>query len=447
MPGYTNNNPSQTVTGPGGPNLIPPANAYKKGYGPKPARAKGRRQSRVSTVGASSYTEKLMAAGEWTLQLSPDTPRSTLERVLDQWFGYVIITPTQLDPAIGFDGLVARARFTGIYRRRAPEKLRTLSGASIAVLLGDEDQRGVIWESGFDATHNFADFVNTRILGSNRGQGIVTGTVGGAGAGTKTCRIMFGQTPREVLDYVCQVFKCEWRVNPNFTLDAGPQANLYNTAGRLAVVDRGGGNDLATAGILANIEATGSVEHRSERVVVKADNGQIGTAWVDTFVEPNYPQYWTKVAGLPVRWTIGINNGNAPDGVAAFDVADNQLAKVREPRFSVEVSSGQYEIGRWFGVGDVIGVYAPDLRVFDMTNPKTYRGETIWPRKIRCLGRSTPITHRHGVYFASFDNAGAATITPLHRWVETNPDDETTIEVGQWRRRFAFPGRGRNLVV
>ena len=88
-----------------------------------------------------------MAAGEWDVQLVEDTPRRILEAIDIETagFGQLVILPTRLDPRAHTDAtLLSLARYTGIFRKQEGDF--RLSGPGLPILLGDEDNKGDIYE-------------------------------------------------------------------------------------------------------------------------------------------------------------------------------------------------------------------------------------------------------------------------------------------------------------
>ena len=68
-----------------------------------------------------SVTERVMAAGEWSLELVEDTPRRVLEAIDIEvsGFGQLVILPSWLDPRNHTDAtLLGLARYTGLFRKQ-----------------------------------------------------------------------------------------------------------------------------------------------------------------------------------------------------------------------------------------------------------------------------------------------------------------------------------------
>ena len=90
-----------------------------------------------------SVTERVMAAGEWSLQLVEDTPRRVMEAIDIEvaGFGQLVILPSRLDPRNHTDaGMLSCARYTGLFRKQEGDF--RLSGPGLPILLGDEDGKG-----------------------------------------------------------------------------------------------------------------------------------------------------------------------------------------------------------------------------------------------------------------------------------------------------------------
>ena len=88
-----------------------------------------------------SVTERLMAAGEWDVQLVEDTPRRILEAIDIETagFGQLVILPTRLDPRAHTDAtLLSLARYTGIFRKQEGDF--RLSGPGLPILLMSADE-------------------------------------------------------------------------------------------------------------------------------------------------------------------------------------------------------------------------------------------------------------------------------------------------------------------
>src|SRR5439155_848844 len=97
-------------------------------------------------------TERLMAAGQFHLELDPNTPK-TIRDALD-FFGHIYIFDAQMRQDIGDTSMIAASRWGGIIRRR-PTPFG-VEGVSMIAWLGDEDGKGPIMETSLGSTlHTF----------------------------------------------------------------------------------------------------------------------------------------------------------------------------------------------------------------------------------------------------------------------------------------------------
>lgn len=361
-----------------------------------------------------SVTERHMGLGAWTLTLRTDTPLSVLNQVdlVSKAFGHVIVTPTHSDAdAVGGNGLLTLARYTGMLRARPSQY--ELAGAGLAAWLGDEDGKGDVLDSAL--TKSAGTFVQwiTDLRPSSLDAGTYNTVAGSLNATYQWV------SRREALDAVCDYFGAEWRVNPNGSLDGGTEAQLFTTTPIAVVQKRSGGRDLNVVGIRAHLDVAKDYEDYTTAVKLLA-NGVVGTANISpatTFRDLN---------GNLVEFTRIVDSSNTTAGNETA-VAQAQLNRFTSLRRAVSLSSDAYDIGGDIAVGDTIYVWDPDLDLVDTANQVQYRGQLIFPIKLRVLGYTWPIRRGMGVYFRAPTTAGE--ITDLTDWVEWETGD-TTIEVG-----------------
>lgn len=354
-----------------------------------------------------------MVPAAWSLRLSETTPRSVLDALDPTYyaFGHIIITPNRIDdPGITAAGLLSVARYTGIYRSR-PSHFE-LGGPGLAAWLGDEDGKGDVVGGSYTANQSFVNWV-TAINYAAFTAGTYT-AIGGPGNLNHTLTDI---SRRDALNFVCDFYTAEWRVTPAGVLDAGPVANLFVTTPTAVVQRMSGGRDINVTGIKADLDLSRDFDDYTTDVRV---NGATTTG-----TATSSPPY-LDLLGNPVIFTRIIDS---PETIAAHvnAVAQAQLNRFTDPRKQVTLSSDMYDIGADFVVGDEINVYDPDLGLVDTTNDVIYRGETIYPISIRCLGMTWPVQQGMGVYFRAPTAGGEITDLTDHVLWETGA---TTIEVG-----------------
>lgn len=358
-----------------------------------------------------------MGIGSWSLRLNDKTPQRTLAALDpdDYAFGHIIVTPTHI-PSTGVSAstLLSLARYTGVYRDR-PTHFE-LGGPGLAMWLGDEDGKGDSIVGTYSANQSFVAWV-TAINYAALTAGTYT-AIAGPGNLDYTATDM---ARRDLLDYVCAFYTAEWRITPAGVLDAGPKANLFVTSPEVVVQRRSGGRDINVTGIKATLDLSRDFQDYTTDVAVNAAS----TTGLATIGASPY----LDLLGNPVIFTRIIDS---PDTVAAHDdaVAQAQLNRFLDPRKEITLSTEVYDLGRDVVAGDEIYVYDPELGLVDTANEVHYRGQTVHPVSIRCLGVTWPISEGMGVYFRN----KSGTVTDLSEWVlwETGA---TTLEVGALPRK------------
>jgi hypothetical protein len=385
-------------------------------------------------------TEKLMGTGGFELHLVSGVRRSGVLSQVDVrrrgvGLGHVVVTPTPMDPlAVTDDEMLANARFVGVYRSQPSEF--ALAGVGVNSWLGDHEGKGrSLGVLGTPGTGSFADWRNQLVSLTHGLTAGVTSTIPGTYP-----KNFFRTVPREVIDDLAERFGAEWRVTNQFTLDFGLPADLFRAVPVATIVrDRGlAGRDPATIGVVGDLDESRDLEDWSRRVV-----------------------YFTGTEGSP---TASIADGSiatadtpyrAPDGQYAFidrvieDFGDTptssgpafaaaQYGRFNTARRQITLGSLEYDIGRDVNVGDNVYVYDPLRGITDMNNPVPYRGTTIYPEVIRCVGMTYPIREGMGVYLRRYVDNNTETwpvtyvdLTPYVEW----ENRETTVEIGAKPRR------------
>lgn len=350
-------------------------------------------------------TERLMGPGSWSVKLNEHTPRHVRD-ILD-YFGHIVICPGHVDPsAIGDAATLDAARYTGIVRRKP--STTELGGVGLVAWLGDEDGKGAVLESRVEyAAGSFATWV-----GAIRPSSLAAGTVTDPG-GTLTWSTQF-MSRRAALDYVCDYFGAEYRIRPDGTLDAGPASALFATATPTAIVTAfSGGIDMNITGLHATaLGRSEDVEDYTTRVVLLGtgngrENVLVGTA--DISPATGYKDLLGNAAVL----TRMIDAPNVQAGNES-SIATVQLGRFTSARQAVTLSSDRYDIGHDVQAGDQIYVYDSDAGLVDQANQIYYRGQLLFPVKLRVQGYTWPVERGMGVYYR--DKNGV--YTDLTDWVE-----------------------------
>jgi hypothetical protein len=368
-----------------------------------------------------SVTEIKQALGEWSLRLRRDTPKSVMDALT--LFGHLAIVPGSVNPSTFGDNMLKSARYVGVYRGRNASEDFELRGVGMSFWLGDEDDKGDVFETA--VTFTAASFATT-IAGLLPPHGSITAGVIGAIGGTYTGSHQW-QTPRAALTYVTDLYSSpsapvEWRVNYDGTLDADLVSNLYVIDPRAVLVRRGSGRDLKRVALPGAMSLDKKGDDITTRVVLLAEGEgpAISTGAADAGVNP-----YKDIHGNAARFT---RLSSESDTTAANATARAQLLLNRflNPDSAVELSASVYDIKGDLVVGDYIYVYDPIAGFEDPAQEVYWGGERLNPALIRCVEMTWPVVGGWTVAFR--DSAGVW--TDLSMWYEPESGD-TSIKVGE----------------
>lgn len=364
-----------------------------------------------------------MGVGSWALSLNPDTPGQIKDVMLParSAYGHIVVTPTWVDLGSMDDATaLSLSRYTGIYLARDEATLE-LSGYGVNAWLGDGQKgRSTGGTTKTDTFANWAAFVTPAFLG--------TGTRSTIAGNFK--HIYDPTFFRELADAVAARYDAAWRVTPDFQLDFGTYDDLFRED-PVTVITRSrldAGRDFNVRGVHGDLNMTRDVEDWARRVVYFYDGGSIiQTGGVSDLDAP-----FRGPTGDPAfvdRVIVDMQTDNSTDATA---LALAEWRKTTGVRDQITLSAEEYDIGRDVQVGDNLHVFDRDRGIFDLTNPLLYRGQTIYPQVIRCVGYTWPVRAGMGVWFRHYrrvDDAWVLTWTDLTPFVRFE-SGETTVEVG-----------------
>ena len=372
-----------------------------------------------------TVNEQLMGLGSWGITLDERTPREILDRL--QYFGHVAIVPGRVNPAEYNDALLTMARYVGVVTKREFDDVKRIGGQGMALWLGDSDDKGEVFESPVNITGlTFANTITT-LLGSSTA--VVAGTLYSA-AGTYSGQHVW-QSRGKAIDYVCQTMNCEWRVNGNATLDAGPIANLYVTSPTCVVVRKDAGKDLTLTGLTGDMTLSRDVEDFTTRVVLLAEGEGESTATGSANIISNP---YLDIRGNPVKRVRLVSESATSTGNANAR-AQLQLNRFTGTRNALKLSAQDFEFDGSFEPGDYVWVYDPDAALYDTSQEITFRGQRINPIKLRVVETSWPVTDQMTVAYRHQDGS----------WINLTdffePEEgSTSIGVGELSRSLTNAG-------
>jgi hypothetical protein len=365
-------------------------------------------------------TERLMATGDFELDLLDSTPKTVLDELTH--FGHLIVTPTW----IAVDGLTAStildaSLYTGVIVGRSNRRT-SLEGYGLPFWLGDPSGGTDVAEATVTTSADtFANRINTSVLTQTGDElnGITSGSLD-AGVGTNDIVITAGDTRLDVLNTTCRVFDKDWRINPDGSLDADDTVTLFNVTPTVVLTPWWGGREPAVTGFRARVEVDEDVEDYTTRWVVKPVTGANGDDDIVT-------TYRDLQGELIIRERYSDESGKVADTTDASAVAARRLGAYDQPRQEVSVELVDAYCPRHdIEPGDNLYIYDPPLGLVGSTGVY-YAGHCIHPIAVRVHSMTWPIRQGMGVYHRASDTAG--TLTDLTPYVVFE-DDPATLEVG-----------------
>lgn len=365
-------------------------------------------------------TETLQGLGEWSLTLSVDTPQEIIDAL--KYFGHIAIHASADDPRRSQDEALRSARYVGVVRGRGQgQDSYAMRGVGMAFWLGDEDSKGYVFEEPLVLDGTFVDVI-PQILPPS----VQAGTI-------FTVPQSFSQTfqyvsPREVLNYVCGTLDCAWRINGDATVDAGLEADLFVVVPEAALVRRErSGKDLFLTAFAGTMATDQDVNDFTTRTVLLANGSEGSTVTATADIDPGKNPF-LDLFGNPLTLTRLISESETnPENAPAR--AQLQLNRFSDARNAITLSTGDYDLKGDVAVGDYLWAYDPDLGIQEVTNQITFRGERLYPMKLRLTEMTWAVVRGMGVSYRDY----------LGQWFDLTPyvsfeNGESTLTVGGFNR-------------
>ncbi|WP_435279345.1 fibronectin type III domain-containing protein [Streptomyces sp. 1222.5] len=348
--------------------------------------------------------ESLNALGQWEIDLKPTIPRETMDALT--YFGHVAIIRGRVDPTLYGDNLLRAARYVGVLtgnsladdaRTKIPNDNVKVSGVGMAMWLGDQDNKGSVYENAVvAASATFADTIRMLLPSSGA---VTEGTlypVAGQYTGTHQW-----QTPREAIQYVCQTMSTtavpvSWRVNGDGTLDAGPESNLFVTTPTCTVVARGAGDDMAMRGIPGSLDLSSDVEDYTTRVVLLAEGE--GTSIATGSADLTPATAYKDIHGNVLKMTRLVSESDTASANAATR-AQLALSQYTAPKQDLRLNIQDYDVEGSFKLGDYVYAYDPDKQLYDPNVEIVFRGQRLNPIKLQVTEISWGVTADYTVAY------------------------------------------------
>lgn len=375
--------------------------------------------------------QRVMSDGAWTIELSPDTPRALLDK-LTPFTCHIVITPAEIDIGSTDAVFLAAARYVGPIRRIGKNRLSP-GGPGNSMWLSDPDGKGELLTSALSAgTPTLSGWISA-LLPSSLTPGTIT-SPGGTFSNTYQW-----VTKRQAIDSVCRAFGVEWRVNNDFTFDAGTVDDLYRSVADgdtpAAIVARGfGGRDPQIVGIRSDVQVDIDWDDYVSLVyVIGQGSGFVGG--ITAFRKPTGATFsWGRVVEDPTAPPGSLNN------VAAAVFA--QLPTATAGRREVTVSTDLFDVSGDVTLGDDVWVWDPENGIVDTSNQVTYQGQLISPVAMRLIGVGWPVRRGMGVYLREQNASFTPTYYNLTPYVEFD-ESAATLELGAASRRLTTDSAGQ----
>lgn len=383
------------------------------------------------------YTQRFRKPGDASITLRSSTPWGVLDAIRPQ--DHIVITPQRIhNPAdLTRATLLAFARlggFTMVYLRRNGKY--TLSGPDVSYWLGGgegyanpivpKEPRSNRIRLGSAAT------LTTWLNGLFPANGITLGTVTNTGTST-TGAIPYPAPLREALDDICQLTGAEWRVNHDFTLDAGPSTTLYPLTPTVLLTDQPGGTEGTLRSVQAlNLSRDIDASMTATRVIgygAGTETGGNPTVRAVTGT-PTGVRNVRPGGGTPDFTVLADAPGIRPSGLNAH--LTSVLNEYASPEVEVRLAVRAYGISTIIRPGDRLWCWSPLDDIYDLANQIDARGQVAFPMRLRDSSLTAPVTSEMGVFALINDGA---TIIDLSPWVEWEDGADTQIEATTTGRR------------
>lgn len=215
-------------------------------------------------------TEHLMRPGSGAIKFRRTLPRSISKQITDLIEGvgcHVVICPVRLNQSDLTDSiLLGSALYTGVVLARPSRTELAVTG--LGWWLDSANKTEISRTSG----------TPTQWLGDLLGNNLTAGTVSGGSNVTRTF-LPHAQTRREALDTVATLGSWEYDIRPNFTVNAGTPANIFQSPPKIVITNRSEGPDGPYRGLSAGLlsQSVDASQTATEAVVVGQGQG-VGVA-------------------------------------------------------------------------------------------------------------------------------------------------------------------------
>jgi len=367
-----------------------------------------------------SVVERLMKPGQFTVRLNPNAPSSVFAAV--EKFDHIVITPARLANVSGMSdaNILAQAIYTGVVT--AKPDVTEIHGRGLGYWLATDEGLGDLLDTKVSNTAATLSTWITSLRPASLSAGTVTNT------GTNLTYDYQYTSRREAIDHATRSVGAEYRINPNFTLDAAAPATLFAayTTPKAVITRKPGGPQGTLTGIQGvDIVRGTDVLGYTTKVIVLGKTGD-GAA-VASGSATQATTYKDGLNGSVVMERF-VNAPLEPAAnVTAYAQSVLNLFSATQ-RSTLTLTSDTYAASLRVKVGDRVYVYDQRAGLTDTANQMSWRGELITPVILRCKAMSWPILRGYGIYAR---RSGATPVyTDLSDWVRYEDGNATEWQVG-----------------
>lgn len=363
-----------------------------------------------------SVTERFQDTGQFSIPIKPSA--HPVRQVLDslQPFGHVIVLPQRVKhPAMFAEStLLAAAKYAGPLLEIDTERGLQLRGQGMVWWLGDQEGKGQIKNGSVSGTLSAA-LAAALPLAVTSGSVVNTGLANYSGSANREPAI-------DIIRTIMQTLKAVFRVNPDATIDAGPNNSNgpFSLTPQLVAVRNGWGYDPTYTAVEADLtlyrmDANGW----ASAAVMMNEDAKTG-ALTPSGTATRGSTYYDMRGNLVDRTFRVIRSDTASIG----DYLEQELNQ-RTISKELEMDTLQWElVGGRLSVGDTIYVWDPPKIVGDARI--RFRGKYINPDTLRIWEADWPVTEGHGVYYrpnytSTITSADWVDLTPYVDWERDTP--------------------------
>jgi len=376
--------------------------------------------------------QSLMADGDWSLRLKPETPMSIRE-AMSTPFAHVVVMPAPIDPSHFSDAdILSNARYTGVALRPGPGL--EVSGRGLSWWLGDDNGTGSSVVTPLTINTNSYNAAVTSILNAGVTQPLVLSGSSTGGFGANHNAEYNWLTKRQILDSVVRDFwNVEWKVNNDFTVSVSTAANLY-TGSKAVITPKTTGYEDGRYGISGVARNNIDYEDFANQVYALSSDG-VGDA--TSLVAAN--TFYDGRGFIVYRQRFVDTPESAAGSRTVY--AGNLASQAAAARYDYNLQTSRYDVSGKIQMGGYVSVYDPlngfikrntTTGAIDYSLPTRWRGEVIYPIDVRVVGMRWPVEEGMGVLWRN-RNASGVSYIDLTPYIEME-SGSASIEIGGLER-------------